>query len=223
MKSGSAPHTTMSSTTMPTRSKPIVSWMSRACAMATLVPTPSVLVARTGRVILAMALASNMPAKPPRPPSTSGRVARRTEAFISSTALSPASTSTPAEAYVMGASLTATSLPSRSKEHSVRPERGRIALSIAPSGVLQGVLPADPDAERDALDVDGAVVPGADRQRQRLEDVLADAAVLRQLDRVPPGEARRAQLGGRLVRRADHPLLGDVAERVGADRGADLL
>ena len=76
----------------------MVSCMSRACAMATLVPTPSVLVARTGRVIRAMALASNMPAKPPRPPSTSGRVARRTDAFISSTALSPASTSTPAEA-----------------------------------------------------------------------------------------------------------------------------
>ncbi len=64
-----------------------------------------------GRVIRAMALASNMPAKPPRPPSTSGRVARRTDSFISSTALSPASTSTPAAAYVMGASLTPASLP----------------------------------------------------------------------------------------------------------------
>ncbi len=66
--------------------------------MATFVPTPSVLVARIGRVIRAIALASNMPAKPPSPPSTSGRVARRTDSFISSTALSPASTSTPAEA-----------------------------------------------------------------------------------------------------------------------------
>ena len=55
-------------------------------------------VASTGRVIRAIADASNMPAKPPSPPSTSGRVARRTEAFMSSTALSPASTSTPAEA-----------------------------------------------------------------------------------------------------------------------------
>ena len=76
----------------------MVSCRSIAWAMATLVPTPSVEVASTGRVIRARALASNMPAKPPRPPSTSGRVARRTEAFISSTALSPASTSTPAEA-----------------------------------------------------------------------------------------------------------------------------
>ena len=83
--------------------------------MATLVPTPSVLVASTGRVIRAIALASNMPAKPPSPPSTSGRVARRTLAFISSTALSPASTSTPASAYVMdvgcSVSLTPGSLP----------------------------------------------------------------------------------------------------------------
>src|SRR4051812_21007739 len=79
--------------------------------MATLVPTPSVLVARIGRLIRASALASNMPAKPPRPPPPPGRVARRTDAFISSTALSPASTSTPAEAYVMGASLTRPSLP----------------------------------------------------------------------------------------------------------------
>ncbi len=83
--------------------------------MATLVPTPSVLVASTGRVIRAIALASNRPAKPPSPPSTSGRVARRTLAFISSTALSPASTSTPASAYVMdvgcSGSLTPGSLP----------------------------------------------------------------------------------------------------------------
>jgi len=50
----------MSSTTMPTRSNPIVSCLSMACAMATLVPTPSVLVARTGRVIRASAVASNM-------------------------------------------------------------------------------------------------------------------------------------------------------------------
>src|SRR5512139_2841453 len=119
MNSGSAPQTTMSSTTMPTRSKPIVSWRSRAWAMATLVPTPAVLVASTGCAMRAIALASNMPAKPPSPPSTSGRVARRTLAFISSTALSPASTSTPASAYVMdvgrSVSLTPGSLPARSE------------------------------------------------------------------------------------------------------------
>src|SRR6478735_861855 len=78
----------------------MVSCLSRACAMATLVPTPSVDVARTGRVIRVRRLASKRPAKPPRPPSTSGRWARRIESFISSTALSPASTSTPASAYV---------------------------------------------------------------------------------------------------------------------------
>ena len=35
---------------MPTRSKPIVSWMSIAWAIATLVPTPSVEVASSGWV-----------------------------------------------------------------------------------------------------------------------------------------------------------------------------
>ena len=48
MKSGFAPTTTMSSTTMPTRSSPIVSCLSIACAIATFVPTPSVLVASSG-------------------------------------------------------------------------------------------------------------------------------------------------------------------------------
>jgi hypothetical protein len=50
MKSGFAPTTTMSSTTMPTRSWPIVSCLSIACAIATFVPTPSVLEASSGRV-----------------------------------------------------------------------------------------------------------------------------------------------------------------------------
>jgi hypothetical protein len=48
MKSGFAPTTTMSSTTMPTRSWPIVSCLSIACAIATFVPTPSVEVASSG-------------------------------------------------------------------------------------------------------------------------------------------------------------------------------
>ena len=93
--------------------------------MATLVPTPSVLVASTGRAIRAIALASNIPAKPPSPPSTSGRVARRTLAFMSSTALSPASTSTPAAAYVMGVgswgSVTPGSLPAARDARAGRP------------------------------------------------------------------------------------------------------
>ena len=44
------------------------------------------------------ALASKRPAKPPRPPTTSGRGAFATHSFISSTARSPASMSTPAAA-----------------------------------------------------------------------------------------------------------------------------
>src|SRR6478752_5902237 len=101
--------------------------------------------------------------------------------------------------------------------------RDRRIHRTAGSGVLEGVLAAEADPEGDPVDVDRAVVAGAHRQRQRLEDVLADATVLGQLDGVLPGEARGAQLVGGLVRRADHALLGDVAERVGADRGADLL
>src|SRR4051812_10029133 len=99
MNSGSAPHTTRSSTTMPTRSKPMVSCTSMACATATLVPTPSVEVASSGRRYDVSALASNSPANPPMPPTTSGRDALATHAFISSTARSPASMSTPAAAY----------------------------------------------------------------------------------------------------------------------------
>jgi hypothetical protein len=48
MNNGLAPITTMSSTTMPTRSNPMVSCLSIACAIATLVPTPSVDVASSG-------------------------------------------------------------------------------------------------------------------------------------------------------------------------------
>ena len=66
--------------------------------MATLVPTPSVEVASSGRRYALSALASNSPAKPPMPPTTSGREALATQAFISSTARSPASMSTPAAA-----------------------------------------------------------------------------------------------------------------------------
>src|SRR5690349_17901312 len=104
--------------------------------MATLVPTPSVEAASTGRVIRVRRDASNRPAKPPRPPSTSGRRVRRIESFMSSTALSPASTSTPAPAYVMG-SVTLTTLPRR-----WAPPRGR-PLDL---GLGRDVLRDDPRA-----------------------------------------------------------------------------
>src|SRR6478609_2692326 len=103
MNSGSAPHTTRSSTTMPTRSWPIVSWTSIACAIATLVPTPSVEVASSGRVYLVSAEASNSPAKPPRPPIISGRRALSIQPFMSSIAVSAASMLTPASAYALPA------------------------------------------------------------------------------------------------------------------------
>src|SRR3954469_17811193 len=84
---------------MPTRSKPIVSCLSRACAIATLVPTPSAEVASSGRSYALSAEASKSPAKPPIPPITSGRRALSTQTFISSTARSPDSMETPAAAY----------------------------------------------------------------------------------------------------------------------------
>ena len=76
----------------------MVSWMSSAWAMATFVPTPSVEVARRGRRNSRSSLTSTMPAKPPTPPMTAGVMVAATEAFMSSTARSPASVSTPAEA-----------------------------------------------------------------------------------------------------------------------------
>ena len=83
---------------MPTRSNPIVSWTSIACAIATLVPTPSVDVASRGRLYEVSAEASKRPAKPPMPPIISGRRAFSTHAFIRSTARSAASIETPASA-----------------------------------------------------------------------------------------------------------------------------
>src|SRR4051795_1570133 len=94
MNNGSAPQTTMSSTTIATRSMPIVSCTSIACAMATFVPTPSVEVASSRSSSM-----RNSPANPPRPPTTSGRVEVSRD-LISSTARSPAAMSTPAPAYV---------------------------------------------------------------------------------------------------------------------------
>src|SRR4051794_11083601 len=94
MNSGSAPQTTMSSTTIATRSMPMVSCTSIACAIATFVPTPSVDVASNRSSSI-----RNNPANPPRPPTTSGRVDVSRD-LISSTARSPAAMSTPAAAYV---------------------------------------------------------------------------------------------------------------------------
>ena len=70
-----------------------------ACAIATLVPTPSVEVASSGRLYDVSADASKSPAKPPMPPIISGRRALSIQTFISSTALSADSIETPASAY----------------------------------------------------------------------------------------------------------------------------
>ena len=57
-------------------------------------PTPSVDEASRGFEYFAVSRA-NSPAKPPSPPTTSGRLVFSTAAFISVTARSPASMSTP--------------------------------------------------------------------------------------------------------------------------------
>src|SRR3954466_1013071 len=169
MKSGSAPHTTRSSTTMPTRSKPIVSWTSIACATATLVPTPSVEVASSGRLYVVSADASKSPAKPPMPPIISGRRALSIQTFISSTALSADSIETPASAY---------------------------ASVIGVLGVVEH----------------GQCVAQRGRGQARLEQVLAEEALVGERDRVLPGEAGPAQRRGGLPGGLDHPLDRDVAQ-----------
>src|SRR4029453_3953246 len=84
------------------RADPAGPFLSIRCAIATLVPTPSVLVASNGRLYAVSRLASNSPANPPSPPTTSGREAFATHFFISSTARSPPSMSPPAAAYDAG-------------------------------------------------------------------------------------------------------------------------
>ena len=96
MKSGSAPQTTKSSTTIATKSSPIVSYLPNQRAISVLVPTPSVEVASNGLDIFFNADASNKPAKPPSSLTTSLRRDLAMDAFINSTARSPASISTPA-------------------------------------------------------------------------------------------------------------------------------
>src|SRR6185369_12251537 len=169
MKSGSAPHTTRSSTTIPTRSKPIVSWTSIAWAIATFVPAPSVDVARIGRRYRVSAEASKRPAKPPSEPITSGRSVFATHPFIRSTALSAASMSTPAAAYapVAGGGLCT-------------------SLDCVGGGVTGGAPSCSGVVEDGQGAVDG-------RGEADLEQVLAEQALVGERDRVRPGEAGQAQ------------------------------
>src|SRR6476620_3944213 len=147
---------------MPTRSKPIVWWTSIAWAIATLVPTPSAEVASTGWSKDLSALASKSPAKPPMPPSISGRRALSTHTFISSTALSPASIETPADSYVA---------PARSLA-------GCCSVIGTPglgSGALEGVGRAAPgQRRRQAVGVAG-------HGRVELQQVLAEVLGVGQL------------------------------------------
>ena len=84
-------------THMATQSIPTVSCLSIRKASFSLVPTPSVPETSTGR-FMPLKSGSNRPPKPPMPDSTPGTAVRATWAFISSTALYPAVTSTPAAA-----------------------------------------------------------------------------------------------------------------------------
>ena len=77
---------------------PIVSCRSSACAIASLVPTPSVELASTGLRVLGEVEAGTARRNRRGRRSVSGRSVRLTAAFISSTARSPAAMSTPAAA-----------------------------------------------------------------------------------------------------------------------------
>src|SRR5215210_1171349 len=207
---------------MATRSMPTVSCRSSARARAIFVPTPSVDDASSGRRYLSTSRA-NRPAKPPRPPTTSGRLVRSTAARISVTARSPASMSTPEAAYVNRSALTARLRPRSAPRSLALPamlaraslwRRSRPAQCFfrpARHDRAAGLLPRPPR--------DGALL----EQRQRLEDVLAQHAVLTERDRVGAGEAGGAQPVGRLLGGGDQVLLGDVAQRVGVDRRAHAL
>src|SRR4051812_47676457 len=186
MNRGSAPQTTRSSTTMPTRSWPMVSWTSIAWAIATLVPTPSVEVASSGRVYRVSAEASNSPAKPPRPPIISGRRAFSIHPFISSIAVSAAWMLTPASAYA---------------------------------------LPAGDSSDTTLLGVveDGERLAVRRPLERRLQQVLAEQALVGQRDRVLAGEAGLAEPVRLLAGGLDHPVQGDVAEAVGAHARGDLV
>src|SRR3954469_15458159 len=191
MNNGSAPHTTMSSTTIAPRSMPMGSCWSIACALAPFLPTRSVEVASRRSSSM-----RNKPAKPPRPPTTSGRVDVRRD-LISSTARSPAAMSTPAPAYVAE--------PSR--------------LTGEPtSWSTQGVLGTDAgSARRNSFHL-----RRGGRARDALEHVLAEQLRRGQVDRVFPVEAGAAQLVAGDGRRRSELLERDVTERVGSDRRADL-
>src|SRR5215211_737182 len=138
--------------------------------MATLVPTPSVEVANTGWLSWASALASNRPAKPPMPPITSGRRLLATHCFISSTARSPASMSTPAAAYAdLSASVVALAAIDADKSVGVRE-----------LGAGEGICSAHSRSDR--LQVGGV-----------LEDGFAQAFAERQFDRIDAVEASTAK------------------------------
>src|SRR4051794_5881760 len=196
---------------MPTRSMPTVSCLSMACAIDSLVPTPSVLLASRGSLYLWMS-DRNSPATPPSPPTTSGRLARAMRPFISSTARSPASMSTPASAY----DDFLVSVISEPPRRSERSEQRRGVSSRA----LEGVGGATRGQQRvEVVDAVTAVVhdlhalgmrvvddvlgslSSARVAGQALEHVLADEVGLRDLDRVVAGEAGAAELAGRLVAR----------------------
>ena len=69
----------------------------------------------------------------------------------------------------------------------------------------------------------GSALPRVGDGQRRLEQVLAEQALVGQRDRVLAGEAGLAERSARLLGRLDHALERDVAEAVGADAGADLL
>src|SRR5688572_16096923 len=182
----------MSSTQWATRSRPMVSWRSSAMAIFSLVPTPSVLLTRTGSWRPPPSATS--PLNAPRSPSTRGppspeEAARapqdaRTAGLIRSTARSPAAMSTPAWAYAEA--------------------RGRASVTASPW-------------ERGHPGRPGVRCPGRSRA---LQDELPLVALYRH--RVPPVEAGVAEGALGQPDRLDQSVDAQVTQAVGADVIADL-
>src|SRR5450759_3354441 len=144
------------------------------------------------------------PAKPPRPPTTSGRRVEATASRIRATARSPASTSTPATRYASRGAC------------SRAPTGGWTATAGVPTSTR-----APPPTVRSRRA--SPLVPSATGPDDLLQDELAARGVVRHGLRVLAIETGEAEPVVRQVERGENAADGKVAQRVGPDEGPDLL
>ncbi len=213
----------------------MVSCLPVACAIAILVPTPSVDAASTGSRYRPI-LSANRPAKPPMPPSTSGRLAfcgqraQRRHGPLTGLDVHPGRRVGQARGVGSGTAGRHDGVLLSVGEPGRAAVRAGAARPLHRSRRTAGPT-ADP-AYRCAPDRDR---PRRHRTRRRpprsrsspgrpqLQQVLAEHGLLGQRDRVVAVEAGHAQPGARLLAGRDQALQRDVAQRVGADRPAHAL